>query len=583
MRFLDPRLSRLLKHFDRYRVQVYRATLHSILNQILDLAPPLLIGLAVDVVVKQESSYLATWYPEPIHQLYVLGVCTFLVWGGESLFEFLYQKCWRELAQFVQKDLRSDVYAHIHKLHSQWFTQQQTGDLLATLNDDVNQLERFFNVGANNIIQLITTTLVVSFVFFYTAASVAFWAMLPIPIIIWGSLRFQKEIGPRYTLVRKRAAEINAQLGHTLRGMEVVKSFTAESRELERLEDLSSAYVEANRSAIILSSAFTPIIRMAIVIGFLATLIYGGSLTLQGQLEIGTYSVLVFLTQRLLWPLTRLGQTVDLYQRAMASAQRAFDVLDVVPDIHGGRQVFTDHTLKGTIHFRKVSFAYPHQPPIFSTLDLVCPAGQSTAIVGATGSGKSTLIKLLLGFDRPTSGDVWIDDIPVSKLELSAWRRYVAVVSQQVYLFDDTLMENIRYGRIEASDEEVFMAAKIAGVSGFSEQLSHGYATTVGEGGVLLSGGERQRVSIARALLKDPKVLVLDEATSAIDAYTESTIQDSLDQFCQNRTVIIIAHRLNTVKNADQIVVLDQGRIMERGSHQELLDLEGMYARLWDS
>ena len=583
MRFLDPRLSRLLRHFDRYRAQVRRATLYSILNQILDLAPPLLIGLAVDIVVKQESSYLATWYPEPLDQLYLLGLLTLLVWGGESLFEFLYQKRWRGLAQLVQRDLRSEVYAHIHKLNSQWFNQQQTGDLLATLNDDVNQLERFFNVGANNIIQLITTTLMVSCVFFYTAASVAYWAMLPIPVIIWGSLRFQKKIGPRYLLVRKKAAEINAQLGNALRGMEVVKSFTAEARELDRLKYLSAAYVEANRSAITLSSAFTPIIRMAIVMGFLATLIYGGSLTLQGHLEVGTYSVLVFLTQRLLWPLTRLGQTVDLYQRAMASAQRAFDVLDVIPEVHSGHRVFEDETVMGNIHFRQVSFAYPHHPPIFRSLDLFCPAGRSTAIVGATGSGKSTLIKLLLGFNRPTSGDVWIDDIPISDLELSAWRKHVAVVSQQVYLFNDTLMENIRYGRLEASDEEIFQAAQLSGVSQFVEQLSNGYSTRVGEGGVLLSGGERQRVSIARALLKDPKILVLDEATSAVDAYTESKIQHALDQFCNKRTVIVIAHRLNTVKNADQIVVIDHGQIKEIGIHQELLELGGIYAQLWES
>ena len=583
MRIIDPRLSRLLKHFKSYRGQVRQAILHSVLNKLLDLAPPLLIGLAVDVVVKQEASYLATWYPQPMSQLYLLGFLTLLIWGGESLFEFFFQRSWRELAQLVQRDLRAEVYSHIHQLNSRWFTQQQTGDLLATLNDDVNQLERFFNVGANHLIQLITTTLTVSFIFFYTAPSVAYWAMLPIPIIIWGSFWFQKELGPRYVLVRNRAAEINAQLSHTLRGMEEVKSFTAEQREVDRLDVLSSAYVEANRSAIILSAAFTPLIRMAIVLGFLATLIYGGHLTLEGKLEVGTYSVLVFLTQRLLWPLTRLGETVDLYQRAMASAQRAFDVLDVPKEVHTGEHILETKTLTGTIEFRQVSFTYPNQAPILQDLNLLCPANQSTAIVGATGSGKSTLIKLLLGFDRPQVGEVWVDGIPLSQIELSAWRQCVGLVSQQVYLFDGTLMENIRYGRMEASDAEVFKAAELAGVCLFVDHLSDGYLTKVGEGGTLLSGGERQRVSIARALLKNPKVLILDEATSAIDAYTESQIQRSLSQFCVGRTVLIIAHRLNTIRHADQIIVLDQSRVIERGTHQALIELEGAYAKLWHS
>lgn len=577
---LDPRFKRLLDYSRSHRTELRRATLYSILNKLLDLAPPLLIGLAVDVVVERQDSYLATWYPEPNTQLYVLGALTLLIWGGESVFEFLFERRWRELAQQIQRELRSEVYAHIQKLNARWFTEQQTGDLLATLSDDINQLERFFNVGFNHIIQLVTTTLTVSFVFFYTAPRVAWWAMLPIPIIIWGSFWFQREIKPRYTLVRKRAADISAQLSHTLQGMEEVKSFTAESREIDRLDHLSEAYVEANRSAISLSAAFTPLIRMAIVLGFLATLIYGGHLTLEGDLEVGVYSVLVFLTQRLLWPLTRLGETVDLYQRAMASAERSFALLDTEPEPHRGLGLVEPHSLTGEIELRDLSFSYEGGEPLFKSLNLRCSAGQVTAIVGATGSGKSSLVKLILGFDRPQAGDVWVDGIPLAELELSSWRRCVGLVSQRVYLFEGSLMENIRYGKPEANDEEVYRVAELAGVSRFVATLREGFQTRVGEGGIRLSGGERQRVSIARALLKNPAVLILDEATSAVDPYTESEIQRALDEFCANRTVLVIAHRLNTIMHADQIVVIDKGRVTERGTHQELLELSGAYAKL---
>ena len=578
----DQRLTRLLSHFKHYRHEVYWATTHSVLNKLLDLAPPLLIGLAVDIVVKQQSSYLSYWYPEPVQQLYLLGTLTVLVWGGESWFEFFFQKRWRELAQNIQRDLRQELYAHIQSLDSHWFSQQETGDLLATLNDDVNQLERFFNIGANHLIQLITTTLTVSFYFFYVAPSVAYWAMLPIPLIIWGSLQFQKAIGPRYRRVRQQAAKINAQLNHTLRGIEEVKSFTAEKRELERLDQQSLAYVKANQAAIVLSAAFTPLIRMAIVLGFLATLIYGGYLTLEGELEVGTYSVLVFLTQRLLWPLTRLGETLDLYQRAMASAQRAFYLLDVPVPQHLGTLKPNLATEKGSFDFRHLSFAYDNHQ-IFTDLNLSFPQGKTTAIVGATGSGKSTLIKLLLGFNRPQSGELWINECALSDIDLSYWRQQVGLVSQQVYLFDGTIMENIRYGRVSASDKEVYQAASLAGVSTFVTELNDAYDTQVGEGGVRLSGGERQRISIARALLKDPRLLILDEATSAVDAYTEAEIQSALKSFCQNRTVIIIAHRLNTIRHADQIIVLDQGQVIEQGIHQSLLESKGLYSQLWNS
>ena len=300
----------------------------SITNKIWDLAPPLLIGLAVDVVVLKEESFLASYgLVDPWHQLILLSVLTFAIWGLESLFEYFYGILWRNLAQTVQHELRLDTFNHVQKQGMGWFDERQKGDILAILNDDINQLERFLDKGANDLLQVSTTVLVVGGVFLFISWQVALFAVLPIPVILWGSFKYQRSLEPRYAEVRKSAGAMNALLENDLSGMSTIQSFTAEEREMKRVEALSNDYREANREAIRLSAAFTPLIRMAILCGFTATLLLGGWMTLDNTLAVGAYSVLVFMTQRLLWPLTRLGETFDLYQRAMASSTRVLDVL----------------------------------------------------------------------------------------------------------------------------------------------------------------------------------------------------------------------------------------------------------------
>ena len=292
---------RLLRYAEADRKRIYQASALSILNKIADLAPPALIGVAVDIVIKEES-VLADWgIEDSFHQLVVLAVVTVLVWGAESIFEYAFQWQWRTLAQDLQHRLRVDTHRHLQKLDMGWFRDHKSGRLMSILNDDINQLERFLDGGANDILQVGTTVVCVTGVFFYFSPGIALLAMLPIPIILWGSFLFQSRIAPRYANVRERASLINSQLANNLSGIETVKSFTAEEREVQTLDRLSVEYKEANADAIRLSSAFSPLIRMAIVLGFGATLIYGGQLTLDGQMEVGVYSVLVFLTQRLLW------------------------------------------------------------------------------------------------------------------------------------------------------------------------------------------------------------------------------------------------------------------------------------------
>jgi len=578
----QPPLRRLWHYASGNRSQIVWASLWSVLNKAMDIAPPFLIGMAVDVVVNQEDSFLASFgIEDPRAQLIVITIITFVVWALESLFEYLHGVAWRNLAQTIQHDLRVDAFDHIEHLDLGYFEERSTGDLMAVLNDDINQLERFLDHGANEVLQVLTSVVLIGLTFFIIAPSVAWLAFLPIPLIIWGSVRFQRRIEPRYAAVREQAAAINSLLSNDLGGIATIKAFTAEDRETARLSVESDEYRSANRAAIRLSSAFSPLIRIAILIGFSATLLYGGFLVLDGALNVGLYSVMVFLTQRLLWPLTRLGETFDLYQRAMASTNRVMDVLDTRSRLSDGTGPLPTEDVRGEVTFEDVTFAYETGFPVLHDVSIEIPAGSTTAFVGPTGSGKTTIVKLLLRFYDPATGTVRVDGIDVQTLRQKELRRSIALVSQDVFLFHGTVAENIAYGKPEATQQEIIAAAIIAEAHEFIIELPGGYDTVVGERGQKLSGGQRQRISIARAVLTDSPILILDEATSAVDNETEAAIQRSLARIAHKRTTIVIAHRLSTIRHADRIYVVDRGAVIERGSHEQLLDHEGIYQSLW--
>ncbi|HSJ71698.1 MAG TPA: ABC transporter ATP-binding protein [Acidimicrobiia bacterium] len=575
-------LARLWIYAAGYRRRIILASVWSFLNKAVDLAPPFLIGMAVDVVANGSDSLLGSLGVEdPKTQILVIAVLTFVIWSLESIFEYLMGVEWRNLAQSIQHDLRIDTYDHVQGLDVAFFEERTSGDLMAVLNDDVNQLERFLDIGANEVIQLLTTVVLIGAAFFLIAPSVAWLAFLPVPAILWGSLLFQRRIEPRYALVREEAASINSQLANNIGGISTIKAFTAEDREVERIAAASSGYREANRAAIKLSSAFTPLIRVAILVGFTATLVWGGFLAIDGTLNIGLYSVMVFLTQRLLWPLTRLGQTVDLYQRAMASTNRILDVLDSERTIHDGPRQIDHAAAKGRIQFTNVGFAYDEGFAVLHGVDLVIEPSETTAFVGSTGSGKTTLVKLLLRFYDCDEGSITLDGIDLRDMAQSDLRKAMALVSQDVFLFHGTVADNIAYGRPDASMDEIVASAMLAEAHEFIEALPLGYSTIVGERGQKLSGGQRQRLSIARALLTDSPVLILDEATSAVDNETEAAIQRSLARVSHNRTMVVIAHRLSTIRHADRIHVIDGGRVAESGTHEQLIDHEGIYRTLW--
>ena len=575
-------LMQLLRYARSHRNQIRLASLCSVLNKLFDVMPEILIGVAIDVVVRQEQSFVADFgISDPFNQMLFLGGLTIAVWGLESLFEFFLLVLWRNRAQNLQHDLRLDAYGHMQNLDMAWFEDTSTGKLVAILNDDVNQLERFLDGGANALIQVATSIITVGAVFFYISPEIALMAFTPIPVIVLGAFWFQRRAQPLYADVREKVGLLATRLANNISGIATIKSFTRERYELAQLERESQDYATANRGAIRISSAFIPIIRMAILAGFVATLVYGGKLTLDGELNTGAYSILVFLTQRLLWPLTRLAETVDLFERAMASTRRILNLIEVPVHTRSGSTALPIEQVRGELAFENVSFAYSNGAKVLHEINLHVAPGETIAVVGQTGSGKSTLMKLLLRFYAPTSGRVKLDGVDLSELQLPDLRAAFGLVSQDVFLFHGSVAENIAYGRGDADMAEIEAAAQAAEAHDFIQQLPEGYDTVVGERGQKLSGGQRQRVSIARAVLKDPPVLILDEATSAVDNETEAAIQRSMQAITQGRTTLVVAHRLSTIVNADRIYVLDKGRIAEQGSHAELLAGDEIYAALW--
>lgn len=547
--------------------------------------PPLLVGWVIDSVRGESPLWIQQLVGTDDNWTLAifLAVLAVLVFGVESFFEWIFQRGFMRLAQRVQHDLRMDTYRKIQSREMAFFESQRTGDTMAILNDDINQMERFLNTGFNDILQLIVLFVFAGLVLFTTSWQLALVGMIPIPLILLGSRYYQKRIGPKYKVMRREVGQLSSRLENNLSGITVIKSFTAEKFEEERVEESSQAYRDANYEAIRLNAVYIPLIRMFIALGFGGTLLIGSYWVLNdtGQLTVGELVLFSMMIQQMLWPVTRLGSIFDNFERAKASVSRVFGLLDQESMIQNPENPVAINRSEGNIRFENVQFQYDNQVPILKGLSMDIKSGETIGIAGTTGSGKSTLIKLLLRFYDVGEGEIQLDGHDIRSYALDSLRQNIALVSQDTYLFHGTILENIAYGLPEVKESEIIEAAMMAQLHDFIKSLPDGYQTLVGERGIKLSGGQRQRLSIARAILKNAPVLILDEATSSVDTETERAIQQNLDKFAAGRTALVVAHRLSTIRNADRIVVLDQGQVSEVGTHRELLEMKGIYADLW--
>ena len=552
--------------------------------------PPLLVGWVIDSLQGNPPA----WIPpgDAFQRAAFLAILAVLIFFFESLFQWMYQYGFLTLAQNLQHSLRIDAYENLQKREIAFFENHRVGETMAILNDDVNQLERFLNNGFNELVQLATLFVFAGAVLFSISWQLALVGLTPIPIIIGGSLYYQRIISPRYRSIREAVARLSSRLENNLSGILVIKSFTAEKFESDRLRNASEDYRKANFEAIKFSALYVPVIRMAVAIGFGGVLLLGSYWILDGSgiLTVGELVLFSMMVQRLLWPLTQMGRTFDEYERAAVSAKRVFGMVDSVPGIRNPENPIIRDQVQGAIKLDSVEFKYDRGMPVLRGLSFDVRPGETIGIAGPTGSGKSTLIKLLLRLYDPTGGSVQLDGEDLRSWDIRTIRRNIALVSQDVYLFHGSILENILYGSVSQDDLEINRdaylkkvreASTMASFDDFVSTLPDGYDTIVGERGIKLSGGQRQRLSIARAIVKDAPILILDEATSSVDTETERAIQSNLDRLTRGRTSLIIAHRLSTIRGAHRILLIKNGQLTEEGSHDELVKKKGDYADLW--
>ncbi|MDH3603833.1 MAG: ABC transporter ATP-binding protein/permease [Candidatus Tectomicrobia bacterium] len=514
-------------------------------------------------------------------QLSFVGAGLLLAYGIDILMEKVQRKKWHQLSRAIEHRIHVQTVSHVQHLDLAHVDDQRSGRLMQIISDDAGRINRFFQYGVNDGLQPTFVLLSLGTILFFLSPMLTLLALLPQPLIIAFARRMQNRTAPPYRDLGDKTDDLHHLLTNNLAGLPTVRSFTAEDFEIDRITTASEVARQGNIEASTNSSNSASLIRFLFMVNFGVAIISAGALVLAGGLAQGAFILVASSIGFFMSQTREMGDSYDLYKQAIASAERILNLLETPISIRSGPYALPLGTVRGDITFDQVGFAYDPGVKVLEGFSLHLEAQESLALVGATGCGKTTLVKLLLRFYDVNSGAIRVDGVDIRELHLPDLRAAIGLISQDIYLFHGTVYDNIVYGRRDACFDEVVLAARVAEAHDFIESLPQGYDTIIGERGQKLSGGQRQRLAIARAVLKNPPILVLDEATSALDNETEAAIQRSLDRLSAHRTTITIAHRLSTVRHADRICVIEGGRVREQGRHDELLSQGGVYAALW--